>query len=305
MPSSRRLAGVAGLSGLIGFGLGRLDPSGETGPTFEEVVAMLQGEWEDEIEITIRISGTEARFTDDPSGVYRIVQDAEGEILLRGARLVSLGDAQDIAPVWRFPRGLQHEWERVATREFGDDQWEEVFRLYKGDRLDLWKELCSAVETGSFQAANLQEMWQAGSPLPRSLFAQVWRSRLLTGQSIVPGVCFIHRRFGYRGVIIGHDAKCTAKTSWKTQMGVAQVPGGERQPFYHCIVDERDRPGGQLTYVAEANVVPQFSEQVFPLQADLAQASLIRCDKAFGYVPGPRLQEMLRRQRETGGRFVL
>jgi hemimethylated DNA binding protein len=279
MASSRRLAGVASLSGIIGFGLGRLGADDDTEPTFEEVVSMLQGEWEDEIEITIRISGTQARFTDDPSGVYEIEQ-REGDIMLRGARLVSLGEDSDMAPLWSFPWGTQHEWERLATNNIGDDQWEDVFRLYKGDRLDLWIELCSAlcyaVGGESRQAKMLRDMWQDGSSLPRSPFAQLWRKQLLAGQNIVPGVCFTHRTFGYRGVVIGHDSKCIARSSWKAQMQVAQIPGGERQPFYHCIVDERDRPGGQLTYVAEVNVVPHFSERAFPVQADLIYPGCVR-----------------------------
>jgi len=302
---SRRFAGVAGLSGLIGFGFGRgLDPYDQSKAMLEEILSVLQGEWEDEIGITIRISGMQAQFTDDPSGIYR-VQEKGGDIILRGARLVSLGVAPDVTPVWMFPWGLQHQWERLTTKGFGDDQWDEVFRQYKGDRLDLWEALCSATEDGCLRGDRLQESWRDGSPLPDGLFARFWRSRLLAGQDIVPGVCFVHRKFGYRGVVIGHDSKCIARESWKAQMVVDQIPGGENQPFYHCIVDERDRPGGQLTYVAEVNVVPQFSERAFPLQADLATALLVRCDAAFGYTLGPRLRKLIRDQRATGGRFIL
>ena len=53
-------------------------------------------------------------------------------------------------------------------------------------------------------------------------------------------------------------------------MGIRLVPNrprGEAQPFYHCIVDERDRPGRQGRYVAEENI--ELCEFVFPAQGDL------------------------------------
>lgn len=311
--NSRREFGVAGLSGLIGFGLAK--QSGLSGASVAEgfkpgqvisegddIVTMLQGEWEDEIDITIRISGRQASFTDDPWNTYPIEEGSNGELSLRGARLVSLGDNPKIpAPVWRFPSGTQHQWERLTKRALGDDPWDEVFREYKGERLEIWEALCAA--EGS-ERRRLEEKWRDGGPLPLSPLALFWRSRLLAGQNIVPGVCFLHRKFGYRGVVVGHDSKCIARESWKAAMGVDELPGGEKQPFYQCIVDERDRPGDQLAYVAEANIMPEFSGRVFPLEADIAAASFIKWDSAFGYTPKPKLRAMLRRQRDTGGRFV-
>lgn len=35
-------------------------------------------------------------------------------------------------------------------------------------------------------------------------------------------------------------------------MRVDALPGGREQPFYHVLVDVRDRPGPQTTYVAQA-----------------------------------------------------
>ena len=34
-------------------------------------------------------------------------------------------------------------------------------------------------------------------------------------------------------------------------MGVDRLRLGRHQPFFHCLVDERDRPGGTTTYVAQ------------------------------------------------------
>ena len=39
-------------------------------------------------------------------------------------------------------------------------------------------------------------------------------------------------------------------------MRVSLLAHGAKQPFYHILVDVRDRPGGQTTYVAQENIVP-------------------------------------------------
>lgn len=36
---------------------------------------------------------------------------------------------------------------------------------------------------------------------------------------------------------------------------VARLPSGSQQPFYHVLVDLRDRPGPQTTYVAQDNIL--------------------------------------------------
>ena len=38
-------------------------------------------------------------------------------------------------------------------------------------------------------------------------------------------------------------------------MGIHRLPHGGQQPFYHVLVDERDRPGTHTTYVAQARGV--------------------------------------------------
>ncbi len=41
-------------------------------------------------------------------------------------------------------------------------------------------------------------------------------------------------------------------------MGIHRLPHGGQQPFYHVLVDERDRPGMHTTYVAQASLsLPQ------------------------------------------------
>ena len=61
------------------------------------------------------------------------------------------------------------------------------------------------------------------------------------------GQCLRHRKFGYRGVIVGWDAVCMQPEEWCETMKVDELPQGRAQPFYHVLVDGRDRPGEQIT----------------------------------------------------------
>lgn len=65
------------------------------------------------------------------------------------------------------------------------------------------------------------------------------------------GSLFIHRRYGYRAVILGWDVTCQASDMWQRQMGVDGLPGGRQQPFYNIQADD-----GTARYVAECNIVP-------------------------------------------------
>jgi len=38
-------------------------------------------------------------------------------------------------------------------------------------------------------------------------------------------------------------------------MRVDQLPNGRHQPFYQILVDERDRPDGRITYVAQVKLI--------------------------------------------------
>merc|ERR1712083_867876 len=103
----------------------------------------------------------------------------------------------------------------------------------------------------------------------------------------VIGACLVHRKFRYRGIILACEPWCTAPTAWRAQMGVASLARGESQPFYHCLVDERDRPGGQVTFVAEENV--ELSEVAFPVQSRASDVLFVRCEALGGYLPNATL----------------
>jgi hemimethylated DNA binding protein len=55
-------------------------------------------------------------------------------------------------------------------------------------------------------------------------------------------------------VIIAADASCRASPDWVVATGSARLARGTSQPFYTCLVDIRDRPAAQVSYVAEENV---------------------------------------------------
>lgn len=73
----------------------------------------------------------------------------------------------------------------------------------------------------------------------------------------VAGEVLKHRKFGYRGVIARPaDHTCMMDERWIEQMGVDELPRGRYQPWYHVLVDTRDRPGEpQSCYVCHDNII--------------------------------------------------
>ena len=45
--------------------------------------------------------------------------------------------------------------------------------------------------------------------------------------------------------------RCQSSADGAQAMGIHRLPHGAQQPFYHVLVDERDRPGTHTTYVAQ------------------------------------------------------
>jgi hemimethylated DNA binding protein len=73
------------------------------------------------------------------------------------------------------------------------------------------------------------------------------------------GRCMKHRNFGYRGVIVGTpDHTCMMSEQWIEQMGVDNLPRGRFQPWYHILVDIRDRSPPQMCYVCHENIILWF-----------------------------------------------
>jgi len=63
-----------------------------------------------------------------------------------------------------------------------------------------------------------------------------------------------HKRFGYRGVIVGWDEMTKAPEFWIDQMHGRDKPEWRSQPNYSVLVDTRDREGAQTTYVVQENL---------------------------------------------------
>ena len=72
-------------------------------------------------------------------------------------------------------------------------------------------------------------------------------------------------------------------------MNVDALTHGRNQPFYHVLPDTRDRPGAQLTYVAQENIMPDFPSE--PLQHPMVAEMFGSFDAAAGrHVPSDGLR---------------
>ena len=70
------------------------------------------------------------------------------------------------------------------------------------------------------------------------------------------GQCIMHARHGYRAVIVGWDAECEKDDEWCRAEGIDSLHLGRAQPFYHVLVDRRDRAGSQMDYIAQEEARP-------------------------------------------------
>lgn len=62
-----------------------------------------------------------------------------------------------------------------------------------------------------------------------------------------------HKKYGYRGVIVGWDETCKAPKTWIEVMHRDDL-SMQKRPHYAVLVDSRDRSEVQTTYVAEDNI---------------------------------------------------
>lgn len=63
------------------------------------------------------------------------------------------------------------------------------------------------------------------------------------------GQIVVHRRYGYRGVVVDFDMACQASDAWYSNN---RTQPSRDQPWYHVLVDESD----VNTYVAQENLLP-------------------------------------------------
>ncbi len=62
-----------------------------------------------------------------------------------------------------------------------------------------------------------------------------------------------HRRYEYRGVIVGRDIRCLASDEW---FNANRTQPNRGQPWYHVLVHK-----GRETYVAQENLEHDASDQ--------------------------------------------
>jgi heat shock protein HspQ len=65
-----------------------------------------------------------------------------------------------------------------------------------------------------------------------------------------PGDLVRHRRYGYRGVVVGFDLRCMADEAWYQ---ANQTQPRKDQPWYHVLV----HGSTQATYAAETSLAPE------------------------------------------------
>ena len=130
-----------------------------------------------------------------------------------------------------FPLIDAVDHEVISALHLGDGRWRCRVRISAHDRGGV-----GALRNSEFQ---WELSKQAESPVEFDL-----------------GQCMTNQRYGYRGVIIAWDDRCQQPDEWCELMDVDSLPRGRDQPFYSVLVDSRDRPGAQVTYVAQENVAP-------------------------------------------------
>ena len=67
------------------------------------------------------------------------------------------------------------------------------------------------------------------------------------------GMLVVHRRFGYRGVIVDVDPDFQLSDEWYEQVARSRPP--RDKPWYHVLVDEAEH----MTYVAERHLREDIS----------------------------------------------
>eukprot|EP00210_Caulerpa_lentillifera_P003741 g3574.t1 len=163
--------------------------------------------------------------------------------------------------------------------EWESKSFEDAFHTLKAKEYELQKAIVDSVLISNFNTADKLKV-QLHTMAPGC--SDEVRSLLEKGRGKFIGQCFFHKKNGYRGVIFKPDARCRMDESWVQMMGVRCLERGPDQPFYHCLVDVRDRPGAQTTYVAEDNVA--LSTDAFTIQHPLIHSLFTEVPELKCYV---------------------
>lgn len=69
-----------------------------------------------------------------------------------------------------------------------------------------------------------------------------------------PGDRVLHRRYGYRGLVVDRDLQCQASTEWYERN---RTRPDREQPWYHVLVHGSDA----VTYAAQTSLLPEDSSE--------------------------------------------
>lgn len=87
------------------------------------------------------------------------------------------------------------------------------------------------------------------------------RSKRPVTVSLRVGQVVRHKKWGYKGVIIGWDPTCVAPDKWITEMHGSNKHW-KSQPNYALLVHTGDKSEPQITYVPQENISPIRNEEV-------------------------------------------
>jgi len=254
-----------------------------SGNSSKALLAKLQGHWSDDVGNVIIISGELARFSDG-TGAWPIETcEEDGLLYMRGARFVGTPER----PSWRFSNGVERHLVKCNNVTASERAWAEVFHQFKDAQTQVRQRIWANIAAGDIHdAASLQDTWVKNASFPLGCSPEQ-QTLLALGRWHLPGVCFRHKLYGYRGMIIACEPWCTAPATWLNNLPVSAAPRG---PFYHCLVDERDRPGGQSTFVPEEDIEICHDAIV---EHFLVRLLFVRCEEIRGYLPIPKLSDVL------------
>jgi len=254
----------------------------------------LQGHWEDlTMGFIIDIDGDKANFNDGTS-LWKAKLGSDG-LSLRGAHF--LGGLPDLAS-WRLPNDREMFWERLDPEIVNETQLHTNFLNYKLARTMLRRRISVTMAQKDFEVADaLVECWENGWGFQDETTTPDQELRLRLGCFLVPGACVVHRRFGYRAVVLGCEPWVRAPLARRLSALEREASGTRTyrlQPLYCVLVDDRDVSGGGALFVPETDLEP--SKDVFPIQSRHKDRLLEEHETSQAYLPRAMLKQAARRQ---------
>lgn len=177
--------------------------------------------------------------------------------LLRAAGRLESAGATAGTEISRFvlPAGLPASGEASSLKDIVRHQFRQAAKTAPGPALDaLFDVGLKSLQMANQRATALATPPETSAPPASAVVEVEVEAPKASDAAFTVGQVFRHRKYGYRGVVIGWDPVCRASAQWVSSTGAATLPSGTDQPFYHCLVDVRDRPEAQVSYVAQDNI---------------------------------------------------